>query len=141
MKPFELNVADGVLTGTNPFAEVARAFKVTSEGAAAPTKMVRPPVWENAPAQKLLDWLQCVWTGEAINLRELCRHGPRCFRDKKDLMIELAEVLEGHGWLIPTESRRHDQRQWRIVRKTTKGGWNPSLAQLPPLPPSLVTVP
>lgn len=137
-KTFELTVADGMLTNINPFERVMRAFKPMGE-AAAPAEetkrptLYRPPVWEDAPVQMILNWLQKEWTEDTISLRELCRHGPRRFRDQRNTMLEAAEVLVAHGWLVPDDDvRASNILKWRIVRRTSKGKWNLALAQLPP---------
>jgi hypothetical protein len=66
------------------------------------------------PAQKLLDWLQH-WTKPTVRARDICIYGPRP-RDRESA-INSAEVLARNGWLIPTQTRRHDSREWQIVRK------------------------
>jgi hypothetical protein len=84
----------------------------------------RPPPAEAAikqsrnnlePTQKLLDWLQQHWAKPTISARDIYKFGPNSIRDPKKA-IGLAEILVGHGWLIPNKTRRHDMREWRIVR-------------------------
>jgi hypothetical protein len=67
------------------------------------------------PAQRLLDWLQHDWTKPTVRARDIYKFGPNSIRDPKRA-IGLAEILVGHGWLIPIKTRRRDMREWRIVR-------------------------
>ena len=66
------------------------------------------------PAQRLLDWLRD-WPHPIVGIRDLCNYGPGPLRNRKQL-IELAEILVGHGWLAPVEACRRDTKWWRLVR-------------------------
>jgi hypothetical protein len=70
---------------------------------------------ELPPAQKLLDWLQRVWSKPTVSARDLYTHGPNSIRDRQRA-IDLAEILVKHGWLIPIEARRRDMKEWQISR-------------------------
>jgi hypothetical protein len=72
---------------------------------------------EPPPAQKLLNWLQHDWPHPIVHLRDLCIYGPTHLRNRKKA-IELAEILVGHGWLVPIEAScvRRDTKWWRIIR-------------------------
>ena len=65
--------------------------------------------------QKLHDWLQNDWNKPTIRARDICRFGPSAARDRKRA-IHLAEILVGHGWLIPIKAHRRDTKEWQIVR-------------------------
>ena len=67
------------------------------------------------PAQKLLDWLQH-WAKPTVTAREICVYGPNPIRDRESA-INSAEILVKNGWLVPIKTRRHDMREWQIVRK------------------------
>jgi hypothetical protein len=69
------------------------------------------------PAQKLLNWLRHDWPHDIIHLRDFCRHGPVACRNRENA-IAMAEVLVGHGWLVPIEAKyvRRDTKWWRVVR-------------------------
>ena len=64
--------------------------------------------------QKLHDWLQH-WGNPTVCLRDICYRGPYSMR-KREKAIGLAEILVGHGWLIPKQTHRCDRREWQIVR-------------------------
>ena len=64
--------------------------------------------------QKLHDWLQH-WDKPTVCLRDICYRGPNSIRNRKRA-IGLAEILVGHGWLIPNQAHRYDRRVWKIVR-------------------------
>ena len=81
----------------------------------------RPPPAEDRPneitlAQKLLDFLQQHWTKPTVSARDICIYGPNFIRDRESA-INSAETLVKHGWLIPNKTRRHDMREWQIVRR------------------------
>jgi len=78
-------------------------------------KKIEQPRKELEPAQKLLDWLQQHWAKPTISARDIYKFGPNSIRDPKRA-IGLAEILVGHGWLIPNRTRRRDMREWKIVR-------------------------
>ena len=65
--------------------------------------------------QKLHEWLQNDWNKPTISARDIYKFGPNSIRDPKKA-IGLAEILAGHGWLIPNKTRRRDMREWKIVR-------------------------
>ena len=67
------------------------------------------------PAQKLLDWLQH-WTKPTVSARDICIYGPNSIRNRESA-INSAEILVKNGWLVPIKTRRHDMREWQIVRK------------------------
>jgi hypothetical protein len=69
---------------------------------------------ELAQLQKLHEWLQH-WGKPIVTLRDICRLGPNSSRKRKRA-IGLAEILVGHGWLIPVKTRRRDMKEWQIVR-------------------------
>ena len=88
--------------GINPFASHTskKQFRrIRKEG---------PP-----PVQKLLDWLRD-WPHPVIGVRDIVLYGPNSIRNR-DHAISSAEILVGHGWLVPIECRR-DTKWWRIVR-------------------------
>jgi hypothetical protein len=64
------------------------------------------------PVQKLLDWLRD-WPHPVIGLRDIVLYGPNSIQNR-DHAISLAEILVGHGWLVPVECRC-DTKWWRIV--------------------------
>ena len=85
-------------------------------------KMRLPPVEEASkqarkplPAQKLLDWLQH-WTKPTVRARDICIYGPNSLGDREKA-VHSAEILVKNGWLVPTKTRRHDMKEWQIVRK------------------------
>jgi hypothetical protein len=65
--------------------------------------------------QKLHEWLQNDWKKPTIRARDICRLGPNAIRDRKRA-VHLAEILTGHGWLIPNRTRRRNMKEWQIVR-------------------------
>ena len=67
------------------------------------------------PAQKLLDWLQH-WTKPTVSACDICIYGPNSIRDRQSA-TDSAEILVKNGWLVPIKTRRHDMREWQIVRK------------------------
>jgi hypothetical protein len=99
----------------------------------------RPPLVENRPKpeantvsselardlQKLHEWIQH-WGKPTVCLRDICYRGPNSIRDRKKA-IGLAEILVGHGWLLPIRTRRRDMREWQIVRGV---GGNPTIATM-----------
>jgi hypothetical protein len=82
----------------------------------------RPPPAENRPKpdanardlQKLHEWIQH-WDKPTVSVQDICYRGPNSVRNRKKA-IGLAEILAGHGWLIPIKRRRRDMKWWRIVR-------------------------
>ena len=76
--------------------------------------------------QKLHEWLQH-WAKPTVTARDICRFGPNAIRDRKRA-AHLAEILVGHGWLIPNQTRRRDMKAWQIVRRPA------AKASLPALP-------
>jgi hypothetical protein len=79
--------------------------------------------------QKLHDWLQH-WDQPTVCLRDICYRGPNSIRNRKRA-IGLAEILVGHGWLIPNRAHRYDRHLWQIVRG--RDGY-PTVASAPPAP-------
>jgi len=65
--------------------------------------------------QKLHEWLQNDWNKPTIRARDVCRFGPNSVRDRKRA-VHLAEILTGHGWLIPNPTPRRNMKEWQIVR-------------------------
>jgi len=92
-------------------AAMASLFERLDEGRPPPTKKAQKP----SPAQKLLDWLQH-WTQPTVSARDICIYGPNAIRDRESA-IASAEILVKNGWLVPIKTRRHDMREWQIVRK------------------------
>jgi hypothetical protein len=80
--------------------------------------------------QRLHEFLQRWNKSSIICLRDIYRGLNYSTQDRKNA-IGLAEVLTGHGWLIPDQAHRHDRRVWRIVR--AHGGY-PTSATVPPAP-------
>jgi hypothetical protein len=80
--------------------------------------------------QKLHEWTQH-WSKPIVCLRDICHRGPRCMRNRKKAM-SLAEILVGHGWLIPNQTHRRDRCEWRVVRGL--GGY-PTVATMATAPP------
>src|SRR5262245_42841769 len=88
----------------------------------------RPPPTEDRPKpeantirseqmqdlQKLHEWIQH-WDKPTISVQDICYRGPNSVRNRKKA-IGLAEILVGHGWLIPIKTRRRDMKWWQIVR-------------------------
>ena len=75
-----------------------------------------PPSDSNSPPiERLLDFIVNRWRKPVIRVREICQFGPGPIRDRKSALA-LAETLVAHGWLSPNTTRRHDTREWRIVR-------------------------
>jgi|SRR5215471_4500025 len=64
--------------------------------------------------QKLHEWIQH-WSKPTVSARDIYKFGPNSIRDPKKA-IGLAEILVGHGWLIPNQTRRRDMKEWQIVR-------------------------
>jgi hypothetical protein len=75
--------------------------------------------------QKLHEWIQH-WDKPTISVQDICYRGPNSVRNRKKA-IGLAEILVGHGWLIPIKTRRRDMKWWRIVRGV---GRNPTIATM-----------
>jgi hypothetical protein len=75
--------------------------------------------------QKLHEWIQH-WGKPTVCLRDICYRGPNSIRDRKKA-IGLAEILVGHGWLLPIRTRRRDMREWQIVRGV---GGNPTIGTM-----------
>jgi hypothetical protein len=80
----------------------------------------------------LLAWLRDRWPGITVCARDIYRHGP--IRDRK-VALDMAEALEGQGWLAPIKTFRRDRKEWQIVGKTVektigKTGENARLSQL-----------
>jgi hypothetical protein len=75
-----------------------------------PTKQAPP-----SPAQLLLDWLQR-WEKPTVCPREILMYGPHSIRHRKSV-ISTTQTLVDCGWLVPNKTRRHDAKEWLIVRK------------------------
>jgi hypothetical protein len=81
-----------------------------------PAAAIIPPAGPEAhPTEKLLDWLINRWTKPTVSLRELQRHGPNGSRDWESAMDQ-CNILTERGWLMRIETRRRDNRVWRILR-------------------------
>jgi hypothetical protein len=65
-------------------------------------------------AQRTLDWLQR-WSKPTVRPKDMRVYGPRP-RDRESALSS-AGILVEHGWLVPVKTRRHDSREWQIVRK------------------------
>jgi hypothetical protein len=65
-------------------------------------------------AGMLLSWIQNNWREPTIRVRDICRFGPNPIRDRKSA-IKMAEILAGHGWLVPMKPHRCDTKRWRIA--------------------------
>jgi hypothetical protein len=70
----------------------------------------------SSPIEKLLDWLVNHWAKDTVTAREIYNYGPRSIRDKRTT-LSLAQILVEQGRLVPIETRRHDMREWKIVRE------------------------
>jgi Protein of unknown function (DUF3987) len=70
-------------------------------------------------AKKLLDWLLLVWDKPTVSARDIYRCGPNAIRDR-ETTLRLAKTLVDHGWLVPIKMRRHDMREWQIIRGTNQ---------------------
>jgi hypothetical protein len=55
-------------------------------------------------------------TKPTVSARDICIYGPHSIRDRESA-IDSAEILVKNGWLVPIKTRRHDIREWQIVRK------------------------
>lgn len=87
----------------------------------------RPPRVERAEnvdpiaqpsAQKFIDWLQRGWGKPTICARDICIYGPRP-RDRKSV-IDKAELLVKHGWLVPLKTYRYSGREWLVVANVAR---------------------
>src|SRR5262245_9934106 len=77
--------------------------------------IVPPTTPQSSPTEKLLDWIINHWSEPTISVRDICWRGPNSLRNRKSA-IGLAETLAENGWLAPIKSRRHDMREWQIIR-------------------------
>ena len=73
-------------------------------------------------AARVLDWLQQSWKEPNISLPDIYQRGPN-FVGSRKTALELAAVLEAHGWLhkIPGSmvvAGEHRRQVWRIARET-----------------------
>jgi hypothetical protein len=68
-------------------------------------------------AQKLLDWLQNVWTEPTVAAREIYTYGPNALRERATT-LKVAKILVEHGWLkeLEVKSARRDHKEWEIIR-------------------------
>jgi hypothetical protein len=64
--------------------------------------------------QKLHAWLQHR-DKPTVSLRDIYFHGLACLRNRKKA-LDMANILAGHGWLIPERAHQYNRRVWRIVR-------------------------
>jgi hypothetical protein len=69
------------------------------------------------PAAKLLEWLTYKWNGATITAREIYTLGPGFIQKDREGALNLAKILQQQGNLIPIATRRHDRREWRIIRE------------------------
>jgi len=86
-------------------------FERLARGRPAPVEKAQAP----APAQLLLDWLQC-WNKNVITTRQIRVFGPKRLRDRESA-ISAIETLTKRGWLRPIQARQRNYRLWQIVRK------------------------
>ena len=67
------------------------------------------------PTTVLLEWLVKHWGQPTITVRNIHRLGPYSLRNKETI-LRLTQSLEDKGWLIPTQTHRHDKQEWQIAR-------------------------
>jgi hypothetical protein len=77
------------------------------------------PVQKLDLAEKLRVWLRDEWTKPTVTARDIYTYGPNSIRNRRRA-IELAEILQEHGWLHPVETRRSDRREWRVIRESSR---------------------
>jgi hypothetical protein len=77
--------------------------------------IVPPAAPQSSPTEKMLDWLVKRWPKPSIRVRDILQFGPPAARNRKNA-ITLAKSLEASGWLLPLATRRHDSREWQIIR-------------------------
>jgi Protein of unknown function (DUF3987) len=85
---------------------------------AAEAKRISGSSWADPDillAQKLLDWLLREWAKPTVSARDIYTYGPNAIRDR-ETTLSLAKILVDHGWLKPHKTRRHDAREWQIIR-------------------------
>ena len=92
---------------------VANLFERLAQGRSPAKEPTSPSTRQ--PGQELLNWLQHVWTQPTVRAKNIYQYGPHAIRDKKNA-LKAAEMLVARGWLAPLETRRHDTREWRIMR-------------------------
>lgn len=90
-------------------------FERLAQSRPAQTEERKRPLTELEVGQILLNWLQC-WKKTTIALRDIRVFAPRSLRSR-ERAIAAAEILTRHGWLIPTQTHRHDRHVWKIVHK------------------------
>jgi hypothetical protein len=92
-------------------------FERLAQARPAQTEPARKaPPSELEAGQILLDWLQN-WTKPTIALRDIRIFAPRCLRSRESA-ISAAQILVQNGWLVPTQTHRHDRQVWKIIHKT-----------------------
>ena len=85
---------------------------------AAEAKRISGSSWADPAillAQKLLNWLLREWAKPTVSARDIYTYGPSAIRDRSTT-LSLAKILVDHGWLKPHKTRRHDAREWQIIR-------------------------
>jgi hypothetical protein len=98
---------------------MANLFERLSKGRPQPVDIQPKANSELSQAQKLLDWLQHVWTKPTVSARDIYRHGPYVIRKQGSAAVKPAEVLVRRGWLVPAPAHRHDRKKWLVVRGPT----------------------
>jgi hypothetical protein len=85
---------------------------------AAEAKRISGSSWADPDillAQKLLNRLLREWPKPTVSARDIYTYGPSAIRDR-ETTLSLAKILVDHGWLKPHKTRRHDAREWQIIR-------------------------
>src|SRR5262245_36109015 len=77
--------------------------------------IVPPSDHKSPPLEKTLDWLVNRWPKPTIRAREIHQFGPPAARNHKSA-IAMAESLAESGWLRRIPTRRHNMREWEIIR-------------------------
>jgi hypothetical protein len=95
------------------FASEAKRLFGANAGIPEPVQKLPPPQ-KISLAQTLLDWL-AKWQKPIVTARDIYTYGPNPIRDK-DSAVALAEVLAGHGHLIPIKTGQRNRKKWQIVR-------------------------
>jgi hypothetical protein len=80
-----------------------------------PQYLFPPTDRRSAPSEILVEWLINRWRKPVITRRDIGVYGPTCARDPID-RTKLTNTLVEHGWLVPVEAWRRDQKKWRVVR-------------------------
>ena len=88
----------------------ARYIDEPEKPVSPPTPLATPPL-----ALRLLYWLQNNWKRPTICARDIYRSGPYPLQNDRKSTLELTELLEKRGWLIPLKSHRYDRKRWQIT--------------------------